>query len=43
MYAIIYFDALHLKTRGEGTVKNKADYHLVLGIRADGHKGVLGI
>ncbi|EEE07260.1 IS256 family transposase [Burkholderia multivorans] len=42
MYPIVYFDALRLKIRDEGTVKNKAVY-LALGIRADGHKEVLGL
>ena len=40
MYPIVYFDALRLKIRDEGTVKNKAVY-LALGIRADGRKEVL--
>jgi transposase-like protein len=35
MYPIVYFDALRLKIRDEGTVRNKAVY-LALGIRADG-------
>jgi transposase-like protein len=42
MYPIVYFDALRLKIRDEGTVKNKAVY-LALGIRADGRKEVLGL
>lgn len=42
MYPIVYFDALRLKIRDEGTVKNKAEY-LALGIRADGRKEVLGL
>lgn len=42
MYPIVYFDTLRLKIRDEGTVKNKAVY-LALGIRADGHKEVLGL
>ncbi len=41
-YAIVYFDALRLKIRDEGTVRNKAVY-LALGIRADGRKEVLGL
>jgi putative transposase len=36
------FDALRLKIRDEGAVKNKAVY-LALGIRADGRKEVLGL
>ena len=42
MYPIVYFDALRLKIRDEGAVKNKAVY-LALGIRADGRKEVLGL
>ncbi|MDR6201369.1 transposase-like protein [Paraburkholderia graminis] len=38
----MYFDALRLKIRDEGTVRNKAVY-LALGIRADGRKEVLGL
>lgn len=41
-YAIVLFDALPVKIRDEGTVKNKAIY-LAIGVRADGHKEVLGI
>jgi transposase-like protein len=42
MYPIVYFDALRLKIRDEGTVRNKAVY-LALGVRADGRKEVLGL
>jgi len=42
MYPIVYFDALRLKIRDEGSVRNKAVY-LALGIRADGRKEVLGL
>jgi len=42
MYPIIYFDALRLKIRDEGSVKNKAVY-LALGINATGRKEVLGL
>jgi putative transposase len=42
MYPIVYFDALRLKIRDDGTVKNKAVY-LALGVRADGRKEVLGL
>jgi transposase-like protein len=42
MYPIVFFDALRLKIRDEGTVRNKAVY-LALGIRADGCKEVLGL
>jgi putative transposase len=41
-YAIVYFDALRVKIRDEGTVKNKAVY-LAIGVRCSGHKEVLGI
>lgn len=41
-YPIVYFDALRLKIRDEGSVKNKAVY-LALGIRADRRKEVLGM
>lgn len=40
-YPIVYFDALRLKIRDEGTVRNKAVY-LALGIDATGRKDVLG-
>jgi putative transposase len=42
MYPIVYFDALRLKIRDEGSVKNKAVY-LALGIKACGRKEVLGL
>ena len=42
MYPIVYFDALRLKIRDEGTVRNKAVY-LALGIDASGRKDVLGL
>src|ERR1700719_2796323 len=42
MYAVVFFDALRVKIRDEGTVKNKAVY-LALGIQRDGTKEVLGI
>ncbi len=42
MYPVVYFDALRLKIRDEGTVRNKAVY-LALGVRADGRKEVLGL
>ncbi len=41
MYPIVFFDALRVKIRDEGTVKNKAVY-LALGVAADGKKDVLG-
>jgi putative transposase len=42
VYAIVFFDALRVKIRDEGTVKNKAVY-LAIGIRCSGHKEVLGM
>lgn len=42
MYPIVFFDALRVKIRDEGVVKNKAVY-LALGVRADGAKEVLGL
>lgn len=42
MYPIVYFDALRLKIRDGGTVRNKAVY-LALGIDAQGKKDVLGL
>jgi len=42
MYPIVFFDALRVKIRDEGTVKNKAVY-LALGIQRDGTKEVLGL
>lgn len=42
MYPIVFFDALRVKIRDEGSVKNKCVY-LALGIAADGTKDVLGI
>jgi putative transposase len=42
MYPVVFFDALRLKIRDEGTVKNKAVY-LALGIQRDGTKDVLGL
>ena len=42
LYAIVFFDALRVKMRDEGTVRNKAVY-LAIGITADGRKEALGI
>jgi putative transposase len=42
MYPVVFFDALRVKIRDEGTVKNKAVY-LALCIQRDGTKEVLGI
>lgn len=41
-YAIVFFDALRVKVRDEGLVKNKAVY-LAIGMRPSGHKEVLGL
>ena len=41
-YAVVFFDALRVKIRDEGTVRNKAIY-LAVGVRMDGRKEVLGI
>lgn len=41
-YAIVFFDALRVKIRDEGLVRNKAVY-LAIGVRTSGHKEVLGI
>jgi putative transposase len=41
-YAIVFFDALRVKIRDEGLVKNKAVY-LAIGMRLSGHKEVLGL
>jgi putative transposase len=42
VYPVIFFDALRVKIRDEGTVRNKAVY-LALGVLPDGRKDVLGI
>ena len=42
VYPVVLFDALRVRIRDEGTVKNKAVY-LALGTRVDGVKEVLGI
>lgn len=41
-YPVVIFDALRVKIRDEGTVRNKAVY-LALGIKRDGAKDVLGL
>lgn len=41
-YAIVFFDALRVKIRDEGLVKNKAVY-LAIGMRSSGQKEVLGL
>jgi putative transposase len=42
LYALVFFDALRVKVRDEGTVRNKA-VHIALGVRPDGTKEVLGL
>jgi len=42
LYPVIFFDALRVKIRDEGTVKNKAVY-LALGVLPDGTKDILGL
>ena len=42
VYALVFFDALRVKVRDEGTVRNKAVY-IALGVRPDGTKEVLGL
>jgi len=42
LYPILYFDALFVKSRQEGPVKNKAVY-LALGINIEGEKELLGL
>lgn len=42
LYPVIFFDALRVKIRDEGIVRNKAVY-LALGVRSDGMKEVLGL
>ena len=39
---LVFFDALRVKIRDEGLVRNKA-VHIALGVRADGTKEVLGL
>lgn len=39
---MIFFDAIRIKVRDEGTVRNKALY-VALGVRPDGAKKVLGL
>jgi len=41
-YPLVFFDAIRVKIRDEGFVRNKAVY-IVLGILADGTKQILGI
>ena len=42
LYPLIFFDAIRIKVRDEGTVRNKAVY-VALGVRPDGAKEVLGL
>lgn len=42
VYPLVFFDALRVKIRDEGLVRNKA-VHVALGVRADGTKEVLGL
>ena len=42
IYPLVFFDAIRVKMRDEGMVKNKA-IHIALGVRADGQKEVLGM
>ncbi|ABE63568.1 transposase, mutator type [Nitrobacter hamburgensis X14] len=42
VYPLIFFDAIRVKIRDEGMVRNKA-IHIALGVRADGAKEVLGL
>jgi putative transposase len=42
LYPLIFFDAIRVKVRDEGTVRNKAVY-LALGVRPDGTKEILGL
>jgi putative transposase len=42
LYPVVIFDALRVKIRDEGVVRNKAVY-LALAMRRDGHKEVLGL
>lgn len=41
-YPIVFFDAIRVKIRDEGSVKNQA-IHIALGVRHDGRKEVLGL
>lgn len=41
-YPLVFFDALRVKIRDEGMVRNKA-IHIALGVRADGAREVLGL
>ncbi len=42
VYPLVFLDALRVKVRDEGLVRNKA-VHVALGVRADGTKEILGL
>jgi putative transposase len=42
VYAVVFFDALRVKTREDAVVRNKAVY-LALGVRRDGTREILGV
>lgn len=42
VYPVVFFDALRVKIRDEGTVRNKAVY-VALGVRTDGRRDILGL
>ena len=42
LYPLVFLDAIRIKVRDEGTVRNKAVY-VALGVRHDGTKDVLGL
>jgi len=42
VYAVVFFDALRVRIRDEGTVRIKAVY-LALGVRTDGSRDLLGL
>jgi putative transposase len=42
MYPVVFFDALRVKIREDGVVRNKAIY-LALGVQADGARDILGL
>src|SRR5215510_6440016 len=42
VYAVVFFDALRVRIRDEGTVRIKAVY-LALGVRTDGSRDILGL
>ena len=42
LYALVFFDAIRIKVRDEGMVRDKAVY-VALGVRPDGTKEILGL